>query len=301
GGLLEVLPGYKGPDVFSRGADVEDAAFFYLDELDAIIREWIGVVYHRRPHESLVDPRLPGLRMSPLQRFAHGVARAGRIDVPRDARLALQLLPLRWRTIQHSGAEIDALRYSGPIVGKYADRTSGHKPPGNFYGSRKGGKWPFAVNPDDLTRIYFHDSDEHTWHTLTWEHAADLALPLSADALAYAKALAASRDGVADTGAALHELLSAWNVGLVANRTERRIAVRIAGERAAHQSASPSEAEADMLTSARTVLLAQQLDDPPAATTPEPSPPPGEEAGDDDADEDLDAGGDDLDGFYADA
>ena len=37
--LLQALPGYKGPDVHSRGLDPESEAFFYLDELEAIIRE----------------------------------------------------------------------------------------------------------------------------------------------------------------------------------------------------------------------------------------------------------------------
>src|SRR6266536_441337 len=36
-GLLEALPGYKGPDVYSRGLDPEGDAFFFLDELEAII------------------------------------------------------------------------------------------------------------------------------------------------------------------------------------------------------------------------------------------------------------------------
>ncbi|WP_254076229.1 hypothetical protein [Streptomyces sp. P3] len=49
-GLLESLPGYKGPDVFSRGERPEDAAFFFLHELEAIIREWVACTYHHRPH-----------------------------------------------------------------------------------------------------------------------------------------------------------------------------------------------------------------------------------------------------------
>lgn len=49
----------------SRGLDPESDAFFYLDELEAIIQEWVAVVYHYRPHDSLVDPHLPALRMSP--------------------------------------------------------------------------------------------------------------------------------------------------------------------------------------------------------------------------------------------
>ncbi|MEU9970429.1 helix-turn-helix domain-containing protein [Streptomyces malaysiensis] len=91
-GLLETLPGYKGPDIHSRGECPEDDAFFFLNELEAIIRQWTAAVYHCRPHASLVDPGLPGLRMSPAKMFEHGLARAGYIDVPRDRDLAFEFL-----------------------------------------------------------------------------------------------------------------------------------------------------------------------------------------------------------------
>jgi hypothetical protein len=50
-GLLEALPGYKCPDVYSRGEGVEDQAFFFVPELEQVIREWVATVYHRRPHQ----------------------------------------------------------------------------------------------------------------------------------------------------------------------------------------------------------------------------------------------------------
>ena len=172
------------------------------------------------------------------------------------------------------------------------------------YGARKGGKWPFAVNPDDLSRISFHGPDDGHWHTLVWEHAADLTLPLSADALAYAKTLATSRDRVPDVSKELHDLLGAWNVGMVANRTERRIALRLAAERAAQQPEQPVEDQpGDGLVSARGVLLAQQLDTPPAEDTPAAPPLAPGEGGDDDSDDELDTACDVIepDDFYADA
>ena len=95
--LLQALPGYKGPDVHSRGLDPESEAFFYLDELEAIIREWVAVVYHHRPHDSLIDPHVPGLRMSPATMFEHGIARAGYIEAPRDPDLAYEFLKTEWR------------------------------------------------------------------------------------------------------------------------------------------------------------------------------------------------------------
>ncbi|MFB9904212.1 hypothetical protein [Allokutzneria oryzae] len=44
--LLQALPGCKGPDVHSRGSTPEADAFFFLDELEAIIREWVATAYH---------------------------------------------------------------------------------------------------------------------------------------------------------------------------------------------------------------------------------------------------------------
>lgn len=108
--LLQALPGYKGPDVHSRGLDPESEAFFYLDELEAIIREWVAMVYHHRPHESLIDPHVPGLRMSPAQMFEHGVARAGYIEVPRDPDLAYEFLKTEFRKVQHYGVDFGGRR-----------------------------------------------------------------------------------------------------------------------------------------------------------------------------------------------
>ncbi len=38
--LLGALPGYKGPDVYRRGKNPEQQAFYFLDELEKIIRSW---------------------------------------------------------------------------------------------------------------------------------------------------------------------------------------------------------------------------------------------------------------------
>jgi transposase InsO family protein len=39
-GLIQYLPAYKGPDIYSRGEDLEDAAFLFIHELEDVIREW---------------------------------------------------------------------------------------------------------------------------------------------------------------------------------------------------------------------------------------------------------------------
>jgi transposase InsO family protein len=80
--LLAALPGYKGPDVYRRGKNPEQQAFYFLDELEQIIRHWTAQCYHRQPHTGLCVPEVPGLEMCPLEMFAHGVARVGNLQVP---------------------------------------------------------------------------------------------------------------------------------------------------------------------------------------------------------------------------
>ncbi|WP_438272457.1 hypothetical protein [Streptomyces bobili] len=204
-GLLEVLPGYKGPDIHSRGELPEGDAFFFLDELEAIIREWTATVYHCRPHSSLVDPGLPGLRMSPAQMLEHGMARAGYIDVPRDPDLAFEFLATKWRTVQHYGVEIDRRRYRGLGLPAPGIRSP-------YEGPVKNG-WPFQIDPDDITRIYFRDPATRVWHTLTWEHAPVAGMPLSEDALVFARKLAAAKYRYPDNRLAVADLLERWNAG----------------------------------------------------------------------------------------
>jgi hypothetical protein len=223
-GLLVALPGYKGADVHSRGLDVENQAFFFLDELDAIIREWISCCYHVRPHRGLTVPEIPGLQMSPLDMYEHGVHRAGYLTIPDRPDLAYDFLPVCWTSIQHYGVEINKLRYDGPVLVKYRNRRS------PFTGVLAG-RWPFSVDPDDITRVYFQAPADRTWHTLLWEHAADLGRPLSAEALSYARRLAARTHRFPDTKRAVVDLLERWGVGLTDSAAERRMALRLSHQR----------------------------------------------------------------------
>ncbi|MFD6312013.1 helix-turn-helix domain-containing protein [Streptomyces nigra] len=284
-GLLEALPGYKGPDIHSRGESPEDDAFFFLDELEAIIREWTAAVYHCRPHSSLVDPGLPGLRMSPSQMFEHGMARAGYIEVPRDRDLAFEFLQTKWRTIQHYGVEIDRRRYRGPGLNGLSGMNSPYDGP-----VRNG--WPFQVDPDDITRIYFRAPDRR-WHTLTWEHAPAAGMPLSEDALVFARKLAAAKYRFPDDRLAVADLLERWNLGLGTTLAERRMALRLSREQAAIELPDADEPLA-ALPSVRRAL--GQDDETPALS---PGEPEEAEAGDDDEADVEDLIGEDD--FYADA
>ena len=239
-GLIQHLPAYKGPDIYSRGEHVEDAAFLYVCELEDIIAEWIALVYHRSRQDGLAVPEWPHLKLSPNEMYETGVARAGLLRIPASPELAYDFLPAGWRTIQHYGVEVGGLRYNGPALDAYRNAASP-------FGGRHAGKWPIRINPDDVRWAYFQDPADDCWHRLEWEHAAGLGTPFSGEAAQYARQLAARQDRWPDAGQALGELLARWDQGMVTGRRERRMAIRLAAERAAlpdPAAAQPLAAEA---------------------------------------------------------
>ncbi|HJQ45766.1 MAG TPA: integrase [Amycolatopsis sp.] len=312
-GLLQALPGYKGPDVFNRGKDVEGEAFFFLHELEDIIREWVALVYHRRLHDGLVDPHVPGLRLSPAAMFAHGVARSGYIQIPSRSDLAFEFLPVSWTSIQHYGVNVGTLRYNGDGLTDFRNKRSP-------YLGRHAGKWPIRYNPDDASVVWFRNPDTGSWHRLDWEHARRLTQPFSFEALGYAKRLAAAQDRFPDTIGALEELLGRWNIGLGISPAERRMALRLASQRTALELPAPA---VTTLPSVRAALAGSEQADDGAVELLQPhlvvdvgdqgppTPPPPVHLSTPDADDAEVPGGDDdededdlvdLDGdFYADA
>ncbi|MEV6963413.1 Mu transposase C-terminal domain-containing protein [Streptomyces sp. NPDC051207] len=262
----------------------EKDAFFFHHELEAIIREWVAVDYHRTPHEGLLDPHLPKVELSPARMFEHGLARAGYIEVPRDPHLAFEFLDATMRTVQHYGIEINSRRYNGPCLDGLRDLA------GSDIDLDKR-RLEFFADPDDATRIHFRDH-ERVWHTLEWEHAPSLDMPLSEEALQFARRLAAKEYAYPDDRLAIALLLKRWNLGLGTSLVERRMALRLSREQAA---LDLPEAHADAVSSlpsvARVLSLPAQAEPPAAGSAPVV------EEGDDDGDslEELD---EEID-FYA--
>ena len=224
--LLERLPGYKGPDVWSRGNDVESEAFYYVGELEQLIREWVGRVYHHSPHGGLVDPLEPRVTLSPAEMFARGVAAAGRIRLPTRQDLICDFLEVEWRTIQHYGVEIDGRRYDGPGLNDYR----GVRSP---YGGAHPGKWPIMVDRDDVRTVRFRDPSSGAWHRLEWEHAHGIDAPFSVDAARYTRKVAARTGRHVDPQQAVADLLADWAAGEITSRRDRNVAIRLATQRQA--------------------------------------------------------------------
>lgn len=218
--LLEHLPAYKGPDVYSRGKDVEAEAFYYVAELEAIIRDWVGI-YHHSPHQGLCDPLLPHVDLSPAEMFARGMAASGVLRLPASEDLRMEFLDVAWRTIQHYGVEIDGRRYDGPGLNLYRGTKSPH-------GGAHPGKWPIMVDHDDVRTVYFRDPATGAWHDLVWEHAGGLDAPFSAEAAAYTRRLSRETDRHVDPGTALADLLERYSQNTLTDRREKNLARRLA-------------------------------------------------------------------------
>ena len=60
--LLAALPGYKGPDVYRRGKSPEQEAFYFLNELEQVIRRWTAQAITGSGMPACAFPRCPDLR-----------------------------------------------------------------------------------------------------------------------------------------------------------------------------------------------------------------------------------------------
>ncbi|WP_079611170.1 leucine zipper domain-containing protein [Mycobacteroides abscessus] len=225
-GLLQHLPAYKGPDVCSRGADVEDEAFYYVTELEQIIREWVGTIYHRTKHEGLCVPEVPGVNLSPTEMFEIGVAKSGELVLPTSSDLAYEFLDVRWRTIQHYGVEFDGRIYDGSALNLYRNRRSP-------YTGEHAGLWPIFTDVHDVRFAYFQDPETKCWHQLHWEHAAALDQPFSKDAAEYVKRISLRENRHVEPGQAVRDLLAQWSRGEVTSRRDRGLARRLSAQRSA--------------------------------------------------------------------
>jgi hypothetical protein len=96
-----------------------------------------------------------------------------------------------------------------------------------------------------------------------------LGTPFSAEAASYARRLAVRSDRWPDTRRALNELLARWQAGMVTDRRERRIAVRMGAERAALPAA------AELGTTLTHIRFALEYVDPEPPRGPRKAPPVG--------------------------
>jgi len=186
--FVALLPGYKGPDVHSRGRDVEADAFYTVEEIEALFARWVATYWQRRPHDQLRLPCVPHRTLSPNEMYDEGIARAGFVFIPPDPNLYYALLPTAWRQIHHYGVDVGGLRYDGDGLDSFRNTTSPYK-------GRHAGTWPLRHDPRDLSRVFFQDPETKAWSALGWVGARDPRVPFTAEMIAYAKALVVEDGG----------------------------------------------------------------------------------------------------------
>ncbi|MBU3750508.1 MAG: transposase, partial [Mycobacterium sp.] len=163
------------------------------------------------------------------------------------------------------------------------------------YKGKAKGRWPIHHDPDDVARVYFRDPQSGQWHTLMWEHAPAMQMPLSEDALAFARKLAAANYTYPDDRLAIADLLERWNLGLGTTPAERRMALRLSREALLIETGGPQDQVVTLPSVAKVLATAGP---PPAAGSDDAAGEPDPETGDDDDADDLEEV---LDDFYSDA
>ena len=219
--FVETLPGYKGPDLYSRGRNIEDDAFYFLDEIDAKFAAWVAGTYLRKPHTGLSIPGVPLLEVSPNEMYEEGIARAGFVYVVASDLLYYELLPTEWRSIQHYGIELRGLRYNADILKDYRQTKSP-------WAGIHAGKWPIRYDPRDLSRVFFFDEYSSQWHELCWTHDHGNNRPFNEASLSYAKSLLIKRGGnpsdVDELAETMNGVLDRMHTPSENDRQERRLA-----------------------------------------------------------------------------
>ncbi len=227
--FLENLPGYKGPDVWSRGsmASVEKEAFYFIDELDDLFAEYVVRHYQNRPHKGLQMPGAPKYNPSPNEMYDMGLATTGFVYVPPTPDVYYELLPIKWCKIHNNGIWIDRLRYDGDALNDFRHKKF-------HYAGKHKGKWAISYDPRDRSRAFFKDPRDGDWHELEWVHAPRNVRPFGNKLLSYAKLQLIAREGHAskytpeELGDVLEEIFERIEQDRMVDPKERRAAARAA-------------------------------------------------------------------------
>jgi transposase InsO family protein len=187
--LLKRLPGSTGGSIEHRGANVEDKAWLFVPELEALVEAWLVRVYHQRPHDGLRLPHVPHRELSPNEMYDELVRIGGCVYLPPSPDLYFELLPVEWRTIQSYGVELHYLVYDDrhgddPLIDELRHRTSPYR-------GVNAGKWPVRYDPRDRSRVFLQHPDTGEWGALPWVHAVGPERPFTDSLLVSAKRIAA--------------------------------------------------------------------------------------------------------------
>lgn len=219
--FVEYLPGYKGPDLFSRGRNPETEAFYFFDEIDEAFAEWVATYWQNRPHGGLKIDSIPKLELTPNEMYEESLTRTGFVYLAPQATLYYTLLPTAWRHIHHYGIELSGVQYDGAILNEYRNQKSPYKEIHN-------GKWALKFDPRDLSKIYFYSPELREWHVINRVSNLSTNYPFDHATLSYAKCLLVKRNAQTSDHPqlvdVLDQILEKLNAQAFTDKRERKIA-----------------------------------------------------------------------------
>lgn len=155
--FLMHLPGQTGGTVEARGYKPETENLLTVEQLIWLFDRWITQVWQNTPTDGLRHPLTPSAPvLSPNAMYAAMFPFVGYVPMPLSERDYITLLPIKHRTIQKDGVQIQNRMYDSPVLDKYRLRDA-----------RSGGqtKWEVHYKPTDPTRIWVHLPDEDVYVT----------------------------------------------------------------------------------------------------------------------------------------
>lgn len=215
----EFLKGYKGGDVPSRGLNSEGKAFYFIDEIDALFSEWVATDYQNHIPDNLSIPGVPNFRISPNDKYAEGLAKAGFLPIP--SLTYFDCLVTEYRKVTVNGIQYNYLYYDSYDIHPFKDV------PSTITSGEKKGLYPIKVDPRDLSKIYFWDATDDCWIIVPWRGSTIFPHPFAEISLDFAKALVIERlhytkPTQEDYARALEEMYARWDDNQFANTRERR-------------------------------------------------------------------------------
>lgn len=193
--FAQYLPGYTGGSVDRRGEHPEQEDLLDVYTLAELFDRWIGIVWQNMQHESLRDPLVPSIIHSPNSMYMAMFPMTGFVPLPLVPDDYIALLPIKLRTIQRVGVEIDYRRYDAPELHPYRKRPS----PGN--GPK--GKWEVHYNPHDPSAVWIRDPQTSGWIQCDWMNRDAFEKPFSASIRRNAREITANQGALGDQASLL--------------------------------------------------------------------------------------------------
>lgn len=171
---VQQIPGYKGRNPSQRGRLVAKEPLVTALELQDRLRRFIALDYHRDWHTGIVlsdKPDTCAARLCPLDMWDAMMEITGYIEVPQQADLLYQFLPIKWGAIGRDGVEFKNMTYDSAHLNSYRTVSRG------FFREQDDAA-PFYFDPNDMARIWFRDPKTRRVEAIPWRGADRTDAPL---------------------------------------------------------------------------------------------------------------------------